>query len=86
MGGGNVLSAKDYISPSVIVGSMVTVTESKGNTNAEVAAGAGTWAFLHKAGVYLAFAAMDQVNCLKVYPMHCAEAQSAVELFQGMAA
>jgi len=42
MGGGNVLSAKDYISPSVIVGSMVTVTESKGNTNAEVAAGAGT--------------------------------------------
>lgn len=42
MGGENVLNAKDYISPSVVAGSMVTVTESKGNANAEVAAGAGT--------------------------------------------
>ena len=41
MGGEIVLNAKDYISPSVVVGSMVTVTESKGNANAEVAAGAG---------------------------------------------
>lgn len=42
MGGENVLNAKDYIFPSVVVGSMVTVTESKGNANAEVAAGSGT--------------------------------------------
>lgn len=35
-------NAKDYIFPSVVVGSMVTVTESKGNANAEVAPGAGT--------------------------------------------
>lgn len=42
MGGEKVLNAKDYISPSVVVGSMVTVRESKGNTNAEVAVGART--------------------------------------------
>lgn len=41
MGGENVLKAKDYIFPSVVVGSMVTVTGSKGNANAEAAAGAG---------------------------------------------
>lgn len=41
MGGENVLKAKDYIFPSVVVGSMVTVTGSKGNAKAEAAAGAG---------------------------------------------